>query len=155
MRLRSLNFVPFVAGSLLASGLSGHAQQAGPAHASGAGTAQGQLTVTATVVSSVGVVIGPDGEAQVIVANAADRAENLGLLLAPRGSAGRTTMNLKKNSASATNCSAHLCIVAKDRVGSNVTRRKGNVTELEDTKQSSKVFERFAVGGAGRRILGP
>jgi hypothetical protein len=41
------------------------------------GTAEGTMTVTATVVSSTGVVIGPDGQQRIIVANAAD----------PRGSA--------------------------------------------------------------------
>jgi hypothetical protein len=36
------------------------------------GSAEGTLTVTATVVSSSGLVIGPDGQLRVIVANAAD-----------------------------------------------------------------------------------
>lgn len=42
--------------------------------------AQGSLTVTATVVSSVGLVIGPDGEQRLIVANAADPADNVSFL---------------------------------------------------------------------------
>jgi hypothetical protein len=50
------------------------------------GAAQGDLTVTATVVSSVGLVIGPDGQQKLVVANAADPGDNvssLSLLSAP------------------------------------------------------------------------
>jgi hypothetical protein len=36
------------------------------------GSAEGTLTVTATVVSSTGLVIGPDGQMRVIVANATE-----------------------------------------------------------------------------------
>jgi hypothetical protein len=42
--------------------------------------AQGNLTVTVTVVASVGVVIGPDGEQRLIVANAADPSDNVSRL---------------------------------------------------------------------------
>jgi hypothetical protein len=45
-----------------------HSQRTGAAGA----VADGTMTVTATVVSSVGVVIGPDGQQHVIVANAED-----------------------------------------------------------------------------------
>jgi hypothetical protein len=43
-------------------------------------SAQGSLTVTLTVVSSVGVVTGPDGEQRIIVANAADPKDNVSSL---------------------------------------------------------------------------
>src|SRR5947209_3781144 len=43
---------------------------------SAAGSAQGQLTVTATVVASAGVVIGPDGQPRLIIANAPDPRDN-------------------------------------------------------------------------------
>ena len=48
------------------------AQQVQPRSQSPAGSAEGTLTVTATVVSSTGIVIGPDGQPRIIVANAAD-----------------------------------------------------------------------------------
>jgi hypothetical protein len=44
------------------------------------GSAEGQLTVTLTVVSSTGIVIGPDGEQHVFIANAADPADNVSRL---------------------------------------------------------------------------
>ncbi|HLZ00007.1 MAG TPA: hypothetical protein VKT33_13180 [Candidatus Angelobacter sp.] len=37
---------------------------------------QGQLTVTATVVASVGLVTGPDGIQRIVVANSPDPADN-------------------------------------------------------------------------------
>ena len=43
-------------------------------------SAQGELTVTATVVSSVGVEIGPDGEQRIVVANAVDPRDNVSRL---------------------------------------------------------------------------
>lgn len=46
-------------------------QSAGPQH-SDKTNAQGTLAVSATVVSSVGIVIDPDGQERVIVANADD-----------------------------------------------------------------------------------
>jgi hypothetical protein len=44
------------------------------------GGAEGRLTVTATVVSSVGLVVGPGGEQQIIVANAIDPRDNVSRL---------------------------------------------------------------------------
>jgi hypothetical protein len=44
------------------------------------GGAEGRLTVTATVVSSVGLVVGPGGEQQIIVANAVDPRDNVSRL---------------------------------------------------------------------------
>jgi hypothetical protein len=44
-----------------------------------AGT-QGTLTVTATIAASVGLLIGPDGEQRLFIANAADRADNVSRL---------------------------------------------------------------------------
>ena len=38
------------------------------------------MTVTATVVSSVGLVVGPDGEQHMIVANASDPRDNVSRL---------------------------------------------------------------------------
>jgi hypothetical protein len=108
---------------LLSTG--GRAQSAGPA------MSQGQLTVTATVVSSIGVVIGEDGQARLVVANA------------PGVSAQASTVTSDKPSQ----------VGASGLLGSNVTLRDGNVTQLEDTKRSSKVFGRFVVCAAPRRIL--
>jgi hypothetical protein len=73
-----------------------------PAHAQvrggtsyGGTSAQGTLTVTATVVTSVGVITGPNGEQKVVIANAADPADNVSWLqTAPANapSAGQTQM---------------------------------------------------------------
>ena len=52
------------------------AQQGHPPPLSSGG-ADGRLTVTATVVASVGLVTGPDGEQHLIVANAADPRDNV------------------------------------------------------------------------------
>jgi hypothetical protein len=60
------------------------------------GSAQGNLTVTATVVASVGVVIGPDGEQRLIFANAADPSDNVSRLQAVR------TVALTSNTGSST-----------------------------------------------------
>jgi hypothetical protein len=49
-------------------------------HTGGSGSAHGNLTVAATVVSSVGLVIGPDGELRLFVANAADPSDNVSSL---------------------------------------------------------------------------
>jgi hypothetical protein len=60
--------------------LTGSAQEkslvTGPSALQGK-SAQGQLTVTATVVSSVGIVIGPNGERMLVVANAPAGKDNL------------------------------------------------------------------------------
>lgn len=53
--------------------------QAPPASTRG-GSAQGQLTVTLTVVSSTGIVIGPDGQQRLFIANAPDPADNVSKL---------------------------------------------------------------------------
>lgn len=44
------------------------------------GVAEGELTVTATVVASVGVVIDENGQPRLIVANAPDPADNVSVL---------------------------------------------------------------------------
>jgi hypothetical protein len=66
------------AGMLLLYCLQPFAQRA-PSSAGGGG-AEGRLTVTATVVSSVGLVVGPDGEQKMVVANAADPRDNVSRL---------------------------------------------------------------------------
>jgi hypothetical protein len=48
--------------------------------ASATGGAHGTLTVTASVVGSVGLVIGRDGEQRIVIANAADTADNVSRL---------------------------------------------------------------------------
>src|SRR6266852_9673430 len=57
-------------------------------------SAQGSLTVTATVAASVGVVIGPDGEQKLVFANAADPSDNVSQLQAVR------TVTLTSNAGS-------------------------------------------------------
>lgn len=46
----------------------------------GGASAQGTLTVTVIVVTSVGVITGPNGEPRVVIANAADPADNVSWL---------------------------------------------------------------------------
>jgi hypothetical protein len=61
----------------------------------GGRSAQGTLTVTVTVVTSVGVITGPNGEQKVVIANAADPADNVSWLQAiptKTPSAGHTQM---------------------------------------------------------------
>jgi hypothetical protein len=58
--------------------LSAHAQQPS-VHSTGRG-AEGRLMVTATVVSSVGLVLSPEGEQQIVIANAADARDNVSRL---------------------------------------------------------------------------
>jgi|SRR5947209_17305560 len=59
-------------------------QASAPAQQAGApgtqASAQGKLTVTATVVASVGMVTGPDGMQHLFIANAADPADNVSRL---------------------------------------------------------------------------
>ena len=62
----------FFAGFIFLGLAHASAQQVQPRSQSPAGSAEGTLTVTATVVSSTGIVIGPDGQPGIIVANAAD-----------------------------------------------------------------------------------
>src|ERR1700743_710944 len=49
-------------------------------HSTPSSGAEGHLTITATVVSSVGLVVGPDGEQKRVVANAADPRDNVSRL---------------------------------------------------------------------------
>lgn len=65
--------------SLCTSGQQLHSS-AGTVRAGVTGGAEGRLTVTATVVSSVGLVVGPDGEQRLVVANAADPRDNVSRL---------------------------------------------------------------------------
>jgi hypothetical protein len=51
-----------------------------PIFTSARGGAEGRLTVTATVVSSVGLVVEPDGGQRIIVANAVDPRDNVSRL---------------------------------------------------------------------------
>ncbi|MGC2697021.1 MAG: hypothetical protein WA738_14650 [Candidatus Angelobacter sp.] len=77
-----LKFGAMVAGILLL-GINAFAQQVF-ASAGAKPSAQGQLTVTATVVSSVGLIVGPDGVQRMIFANAADPRDNVSQLQAVR-----------------------------------------------------------------------
>ncbi|HWS16512.1 MAG TPA: hypothetical protein VN223_00780 [Candidatus Elarobacter sp.] len=58
--------------------LQAFAQQ--PIISAAANGAKGHLTVTATVVSSVGLVLSPEGEQQIVIANAADVRDNVSRL---------------------------------------------------------------------------
>ena len=51
-----------------------------PLSSTRAGSAEGQLTVVLTVVSSTGIVIAPDGGQHLFIANAADPADNVSKL---------------------------------------------------------------------------
>lgn len=53
-------------------------------------SSRGELTVTATVVASVGVEIGPDGNQTLIVANSADPQDNVSLLVAAESQPAQT-----------------------------------------------------------------
>ena len=64
--------------AILGCALHSLAQQ--PSGPRAIGSAEGHLTVTLTVVSSVGLVVGPDGEQRLIVANAADPKDNVSRL---------------------------------------------------------------------------
>lgn len=68
-----------ILGTLVASlaVMSAPAQQHQPA---AGGSAQGTLTVTATVVTSAGIVFGPDGEPRIVVANTVDPRDNVSRL---------------------------------------------------------------------------
>jgi hypothetical protein len=67
----------FFAGIAFFAWSNAPAQQIQPRSQRPVGSAEGTLAVTATVVSSTGVVIGPDGEQRIIVANAADPRGNV------------------------------------------------------------------------------
>lgn len=75
MRFGKLTFGILVAGLLLCSQRVSSQQ----AH-SVQGGAEGRLTVTATVVSSVGLVAGPDGEFKLVYANSVDPRDNVSSL---------------------------------------------------------------------------
>jgi hypothetical protein len=73
-------FEAFLAALLVLCCVNAHAQPPDMSGASAPGTpegAHGALTVTATVVTSVALVIGPDGEQRIILANAPDPADNV------------------------------------------------------------------------------
>ncbi len=67
--------IRMLSAGLLLCGLHAFAQQS--ILSSAKGGAEGRLTVTATIVSSVGLVVGPDGEQRMIVANAVDPRDNV------------------------------------------------------------------------------
>ena len=70
--------IPFVTVLIAVSCSSrGWAQLAAAPNLQAPASAQGRLTVTATVVSSVGVVLGQDGQPTLIVANAASPGDVL------------------------------------------------------------------------------
>jgi hypothetical protein len=48
----------------------------------GSGNSHGELTVTATVVASIALIIGPNGEQKYIVANAPDLERELSIMMA-------------------------------------------------------------------------
>lgn len=77
MRLGRVTFRIAAAGIFLCC-LQAFAQQHGIRSTSNG--AEGHLMVTATVVSSVGLVVSPDGEQQIVVANAADPRDNVSRL---------------------------------------------------------------------------
>ncbi len=58
---------------------SGQAKSVAPTPivAARSGQAAGTLTVTATVITSVGMILGPDGQQRIAVANAPDSADNV------------------------------------------------------------------------------
>ena len=76
MQQRGFKTLVLLAGILFLGWASASAQQAQPRSQKPGSSAEGTLAVTATVVSSTGVVIGPDGEQHVIVANAADQKDS-------------------------------------------------------------------------------
>ena len=69
-------FVVFLAGILFFALTNASPQQIQPRSQQSARSAEGPLAVTATVVSSSGVVIGPDGQQHTIVANAVDEKDS-------------------------------------------------------------------------------
>lgn len=63
--------------AMAAAQARGAAPTQGP---SSGNSAQGQLTVTVTIVASVGLVTGPDGVQRLVVANASDAGDNVSFL---------------------------------------------------------------------------
>jgi hypothetical protein len=82
MRFEKFIFRVLPAGLLLCSLCTSGQQPRPPAGTvrTVAGGDEGRLTVTATVVSSVGLVVGPDGEQRLVVANAVDPRDNVSRL---------------------------------------------------------------------------
>jgi hypothetical protein len=74
-RVRNMAAVLVILWSCLASG-----QSAGQMPATQGRSTQGQLTVTVTVVASVGLVTGPDGIQRIVMANSSDPADNVSRL---------------------------------------------------------------------------
>lgn len=72
MRFRKLSRIVPV--GILLCGMPSSSQQVRSGPAKGA---EGTLTVTATVVASVGLTTGPDGEPKLIYANSADPRDNV------------------------------------------------------------------------------
>lgn len=72
MQERTFKIAVFLTGLCFFGWVNVSAQQVQSRSQSPAYSAKGTLAVTATVVSSSGVVIGPDGQQHVIVANAPD-----------------------------------------------------------------------------------
>jgi hypothetical protein len=79
-----LNRLRLTYGALFASFvlfcLNASSQQSNMAVSGANASAHGTLTVTLTVVSSVGMVVGPDGEQRIVLANAVDPADNVSRL---------------------------------------------------------------------------
>ncbi len=71
MRADIFRVAVFFAGFAFLGTIHTSAQQIQPRSQRSGSSAEGTLAVTATVVSSTGIVIGPDGQPRIIVANAA------------------------------------------------------------------------------------
>ena len=95
---RRLGFGRLLAGLVLLCCVSGFAQQAASGAPSTGASAQGTLAVSVTVVTSVGVVIGPDREPRIVVANAVDPKDNVSNLepVLARTNAGLATSGSKQ-----------------------------------------------------------
>ena len=72
MQKGTVKSAAFLAGVLFFATANASAQQLEPRSPKPAGSAEGTLTVTATIVSSTGVVVGPDGQQHIILANGPD-----------------------------------------------------------------------------------
>jgi hypothetical protein len=97
MRAVKFKFAAVLGMVLLGSYLSFGQHANAAASAAGSGRAQGSLTVTLTLVSSVGVVTEADGRQRVVVANAAAPTDNVSSLQYVR----LTDVNASGNPASA------------------------------------------------------
>lgn len=79
MQESKLKLVATLVGILFLVGANAHAQQIQPRALQSTRSAEGTLAVTATVVPSTGVVIGPDGQQHIIVANGPDPRDSASL----------------------------------------------------------------------------